>query len=268
FAGSPNGNGTYCGMNYSGRGGDAVVDEDKSGIGAFAWTAATGCALPPSINSFTPTDAITGSIITIRGLNFTGTTVVNFGGIAASSFIVVSDSVITAVVGNGTFGAVSVTTALGTVTKTGFNYMLCPGGISSSLVSDVSGSSYQWQINTGSGFTNVANGINYTGSLSSILLLNNIPSSWYGYQYRCFVSSNTYSNTFTLKFTDTWIGTGGTSAWEDAANWSCGSVPDANTDVIINSGTVILNSNTSCRSISVSNAASLTINTGFNLNLN
>lgn len=263
FAGSPNGTGTYCGMNYSGRGGNAVVDEDKSGIGAFVWTASSSC--PPLIKSFTPTNAITGSIITIKGSSLTGTTAVSFGGTAAASFMVVADTMITAVVGNGTFGAVSVTTANGTITKTGFNYMLCPGGINTSLVSDVSGSSYQWQVNTGGGFTNVSNGINYSGATSSILLLNNIPSSWYGYQYRCFVNGNTYSNTFTLKFTDTWTGAGGTAAWENPANWSCGTVPDANTDVIINTGTVILNSTTSCRSISVSNSASFTVNTGYKL---
>ncbi|MES2432070.1 MAG: hypothetical protein V4556_14135 [Bacteroidota bacterium] len=265
FVGAPNGNGTYCGMNYSGRGGNATVDEDLSGKGAFAWTASTSC--PPAIKSFTPTNAITGSIITIKGSSLMGTTAVSFGATAAASFTVVSDSVITAVVGNGTFGDVSVTTANGTITKTGFNYMLCPGGINTSLVSDISGSNYLWQVNTGSSFNNLTDGINYSGATSSVLLLNNIPSSWYGYQYRCFVNNNTYSNTFTLKFTDTWTGAGGTSAWENPANWSCGVVPDANTDVIINTGTVILNSTTSCRSISVSNAANFTINTGHKLNL-
>ncbi|MFT3682604.1 MAG: glycosyl hydrolase family 28-related protein [Ferruginibacter sp.] len=267
FAGSPNGNGTYCGMKYTGRGGNALVDEDKSGIGAFAWTAVTGCPLPPAISSFSPTNAITGSFITIQGAGFTGATAVSFGGTPAASFTVVSDALIIAVVGSGSLGAVSITTALGTTTKAGFNYMLCPGGINSSLLSNITGSSYQWQVNTGSGFTNAADGTNYAGTTASVLQLNNIPSSWYGYQYRCLVSGTSYSDTFTLKFTDTWTGAGGTSEWENAANWSCGVVPDANTDVIIRSGTVVLNSNTSCRSISVSNGASFTINGGFTLNL-
>jgi hypothetical protein len=267
FAGAPNGNGTYCGMSYSGRGGNAVVDEDKSGIGAFAWTAATGCAVSPTINSFIPTNAITGSIITINGVGFTGTTAVTFGGTAASSFIVVSDSVITAVIGSGAFGAVAVTTALGTTTKTGFNYMLCSGGINSSLVADVLGGTYQWQVNSGADFSNIEDGTNYTGSSASILLLNNIPSSWYGYQYRCFINSNTYSSTFTLKFTDTWTGAGGTSAWENVANWSCGSLPDANTDVIINNGNVVVSSNATVRSLAISPDASFTATAPFNVTI-
>lgn len=264
FAGNPSGNGTYCGMYYSNRGGTAVTDEDRSGIGAFSWTTAAGCT---QVASFTPTNAITGSIITIRGIGFTGTTAVTFGGTPAASFTVVSDSVITAVVGGGSFGAVSITNAFGTATRSGFNYMLCPGTISTSLKSELPGGVFQWQVNTGTGFTDVANGTNYTGAATAVLLLNNINSSWYGYQYRCFVNANSYSSIYTLKFTDTWTGAGGTSAWEDAANWSCGMVPDSNTDAIISTGTVILNSSTSCRSLSVSNAASFTINTGHVLTL-
>ncbi len=265
FAGSPNGNGTYCGMTYTGRGGNAIVDEDKTGIGAFAWTAVTGCIKTPVIASFSPSNAITGSIITIKGTNFTGATAVSFGGTPAATFTVVADTLITAVVGNGTFGIVAVTTTAGTATKTGFNYMLCPGIISTALLSEILGSSYQWQVNTGNGFTSITDGLNYSGAASSILSINNITSQWYGYEYRCLVSNNTYTNSFALKFSNTWTGAGGTTAWEDAANWSCGVLPDANTDVIIPLGTAVLNSNTSCRSISVSGPASFTINAGFNL---
>ena len=267
FNGNPNGNGTYCGMSYSNRGGNAVVDEDKSGIGAFAWTAATGCVQAPVISAFTPTNAITGSLITIHGSHFTGTTSVTFGGVAATSFNIVSDTVITAVVGNGTFGSVAVTTAAGTITASGFNYMLCAGGINTSLLSNVSGTTYQWQVNTGSGFTNLSAGSNYSNVTSSILQLINIPSSWYGYQYQCLVDGANYSNTYTIQFTDTWTGAGGTSAWENPANWSCGSLPDANTDVIINSGTVTLSSNASVRSMTANPGVSFTANSGFNLTI-
>lgn len=55
------------------------------------------------------------------------------------------------------------------------------------------------------------------------------------------------------------------NAWENAANWSCGSVPDLNTNVTINSGTVNLNSNRSCRSIHINPAVNFKVTAGFNL---
>lgn len=43
FVNSPNGNGTFCNMNYSNRGGNALFDESTSGIGSFSWTQAPLC---------------------------------------------------------------------------------------------------------------------------------------------------------------------------------------------------------------------------------
>jgi hypothetical protein len=64
----------------------------------------------PVINSFTPDSAATAATVTIRGSGFTGTTSVDFGGTPASSFLVLSDSVISAIVGDGSTGLVSVRT--------------------------------------------------------------------------------------------------------------------------------------------------------------
>lgn len=65
----------------------------------------------------------TGTTMTINGTNFTGATAVSFGGTPATSFTVVSPTQITAVVGIGTAGPVSVTTPLGTATRPGFTYL-------------------------------------------------------------------------------------------------------------------------------------------------
>ena len=43
FANSPNGNATYCNMNYLNLGGNAVSDESISGLGAFSWTQQSVC---------------------------------------------------------------------------------------------------------------------------------------------------------------------------------------------------------------------------------
>lgn len=77
---------------------------------------------PPAITSFTPTTAGTGTTVNIKGTYFTGTTAVSFGGVAARSFIVTSDSTISAVVGLGASGTVAVTTPLGKGTRDGFIY--------------------------------------------------------------------------------------------------------------------------------------------------
>lgn len=101
------------------------------------------------------------------------------------------------------------------------------------LTSNLTGSAlYQWQVNTGSGFTNISNGAYYTGTNTRFLQLNNIPSSYYGYEYRCQVDGSSYSHTVSLKFTSYWQGRQ-SAAWEDPRNWSCGNIPDAGTDVVI-----------------------------------
>ena len=53
--------------------------------------------------------------------------------------------------------------------------------------------------------------------------------------------------------------------WETPGNWSCGRIPDIDTDVIINSGTVTINSAAVCRRINAGPAANITVTTGFSL---
>ena len=72
----------------------------------------------PSVASFSPTFGGTGTSVTVTGSNFTGATAVNFGGTPASSFTVGSSTQITAVVGSGSTGKVTVTTPGGTATST------------------------------------------------------------------------------------------------------------------------------------------------------
>ncbi|MCF6407300.1 FG-GAP-like repeat-containing protein [Chitinophaga filiformis] len=66
------------------------------------------------------------------------------------------------------------------------------------LVSDISGDTYQWQQDTGSGFTNVVNSANLSGEITNTLQFNNTPDSWNGYKYRCIVDGR-YSSTFVLQ---------------------------------------------------------------------
>jgi len=80
-------------------------------------------ATTPTITSFTPTSGGTGTSVIITGTHFTGTEV-KFGGTDAASFTVDSDTQITATVGSGSTGKVTVTTPGGTATSsTDFTYI-------------------------------------------------------------------------------------------------------------------------------------------------
>jgi hypothetical protein len=77
----------------------------------------------PSVTSFTPTSGSTGAVVTIAGTKLTGATAVSFGGTPASSFTVNSEYQISATIGAGATGTVSVTTPSGTGSLAGFSYL-------------------------------------------------------------------------------------------------------------------------------------------------
>jgi outer membrane protein OmpA-like peptidoglycan-associated protein len=81
---------------------------------------------PPVIASFKPTSAGAGRPITIYGKHFSGATFVFLGGTTVSSFEVVSDNEIKAVVADGATGMVVVSTPNGSAEKDGFRYYV-PG---------------------------------------------------------------------------------------------------------------------------------------------
>ena len=63
----------------------------------------------PIIIWFAPNIGGPGTVVTISGIYFSGSTVVTFGGVPATSITVVNDSTIYATVGNGASGAITVT---------------------------------------------------------------------------------------------------------------------------------------------------------------
>jgi hypothetical protein len=148
---------------------------------------------------------------------------------------------------------------------------VCPGSNIAFIVPSSTGT-MQWQVNTGTGFTDISNGALYSGVNTPILVIINAPGNIYGFKYRCVYSGNnnsTISQEFLLKFTAIWGGFV-SNAWEDPANWPCGVLPDADTDVIIKSGTPnnpVIMSNAECRSISATTDASIQIRSGYNLKI-
>ncbi|MBF0550627.1 MAG: IPT/TIG domain-containing protein [Deltaproteobacteria bacterium] len=81
----------------------------------------------PTVSSFTPTSGVSGTDVTITGTNFTGTTAVTFGGVAAQYFEVDSATQITAGVGTGATGTIKVTNPGATATSSGtFTFIFTP----------------------------------------------------------------------------------------------------------------------------------------------
>jgi hypothetical protein len=74
----------------------------------------------PLIYSFSPATAAQGQTVAIKGTNFTGTTQVSFGGVPCTSFVVASDTQITAVVGGGVSGYLKVTNGVGSDSANNF----------------------------------------------------------------------------------------------------------------------------------------------------
>ena len=142
---------------------------------------------------------------------------------------------------------------------------LCPGG-NTTFSSNVTGSSYQWQVSSGPNFINVANGGNYSGATTATLQVSNVPASFNANRYRCVVDNINVSNTYFLQVGNVWTGAVD-NKWETPGNWSCGTVPDANANVIINSGTVTVSSNATCRSLTLNAGANVTVQTGFSLDV-
>lgn len=82
-------------------------------------TTTTSSNITPTITGFSPSSGGAGTTVTINGTNFSGTTAVKFGGTDANDFSVTSSgSKITATVGNGSSGSITVITSHGTATST------------------------------------------------------------------------------------------------------------------------------------------------------
>lgn len=74
------------------------------------------------------------------------------------------------------------------------NAFACENGPGELSVDASNGAAYQWQVNNGGTFVNLANGTNYADVNTKTLKMINIPSNFAGKQYRCLVTPNCNSN--------------------------------------------------------------------------
>ncbi len=135
------------------------------------------------------------------------------------------------------------------------------------FTSNINGSTFQWQVNTGSGFVNIPDGNLYEGVTEKSLYIIHGPASIAGYKYRCLVNGSATSQTFEVHFVSTWEGTENTD-WNNPANWNCGVVPNEFTDVAIKGGKVrypVISSDATVRSVTALGGTSVTVGSGVRL---
>jgi hypothetical protein len=131
-----------------------------------------------------------------------------------------------------------------------------------------SGTNYQWQMNDGNGFVDIINNANFSGVNTAVVQIANIPTSYSGYTFRCVVDGNPGIEN-TVRFSSVWTGTSSNS-WFNGNNWSCGSVPDEYTDVLIPGGLVTypeVNGNAVIRSLKAYPGSAITVPVGSALEL-
>lgn len=157
----------------------------------------------------------------------------------------------------GTYGMI-----ISTQVDTGFGVSSVCLGSPITFTSDISGPTYQWQINTGyGGYTDITNDAYYSGATTKTLTINNAQFYWSGFKYRCLVGGTNYSQERTLQYQTQWTGAID-SDWEKPGNWSCNRTPDNYTDVIIKSGQVVVSSYVAVHSLKISPGASVVVTAG------
>lgn len=67
---------------------------------------------------------------------------------------------------------------------------ICSGGNTTFSVVATNANSYQWQVNTGSGFNNITNGAPYSGATTATLTITGATSALNGYSYRAVVTGS------------------------------------------------------------------------------
>lgn len=84
------------------------------------------------------------------------------------------------------------------------NFLVCGGGGNADFyIHTIGGTAvtYQWQVNTGLGFTNIVNGGVYSGATTDSLVITGATFSMNGYQYQCIVSNISCGTVISLSAT-------------------------------------------------------------------
>lgn len=121
----------------------------------------------PQIQGFSPETGTTGTLVEIRGVNFSGVNAVSFGGVSALDFAVIADTLIRARVRNGASGAITLANMRESVVSGGV-FTVIPPPIITNVSPQLGGAETEVTL-TGENFT----GAGFTSP--DTVLMNNIP---------------------------------------------------------------------------------------------
>ncbi len=107
----------------------------------------------------------------------------SFSGYAAGTYdVIISDGSSCQLTDSITLSSASATT---TITSQPVDKTVTEGGDESFTIAASNAGGYRWEVNTGSGWSNVTNGGVYTGAISTTLSITAATASMDGYMYRC-----------------------------------------------------------------------------------
>lgn len=133
-----------------------------------------------------------------------------------------------------------------------------------------SGTNLQWQMDSGNGYQDISNGVQFQGTNFEYLRIASVTTEFSGRAFRCRYTSDTgatlYGGETKIVFANQWKGALNGN-WENPLNWSCGSVPDENTEVTVLSGTIQIQSNVTIKKLYVAPGATVNVLPGFTLEI-
>ena len=208
----------------------------------------------PTVTGVSPAvgSTVGGTVVTIAGTNFTGSTVVKFGGVAVTAFTVTSATSITATSPAEAAGVVDITVTgpSGTSTANSADHYTYQAPLLTSIIlapASVSLTDGASQLFLATAYDQFGKALAtppaLTWSVSGLGTINGsglytTPASGTG-SASVKASSGTVSGlaavTYSPLTSDTWTGLGSTSNWSDPANWSAKVVPNSGTAVIFGS---------------------------------
>lgn len=121
---------------------------------------------------------------------------------------------------------------------------------------------YQWQIDLGSGYSNIA------GATTSTLTISSVPASYNGGNIRCALTNAcnvAFTNLVPIVVQTPGLWSGNTSSnWTTTNNWGCTALPTATVDVVIPATALnmpVLAGSANMKGLSVNSGATLTLST-------